>query len=532
MFCYREKIVYLLIVVPAGLFFCGCGESISGAGGPRTELGTTIGSLAEVFALESIPVEGYGLVGGLRGTGSRECPPYIRSYLKQYILAQMAEGHVDVDKLINGKDTAVVRIFGVMPAAVRRNAQFDAKVEAHAETQTTSLKGGWLYKAELKRRGSLGISTRVLATVEGPVFADTVNGAGGDLRTGYVLGGGMVRDEYKMTLALKEADYLVARAMSDVLNARFSDGTAKAVSPELVELRIPTDYVDQKQRFISIVEAVFVSADAEETDSRIDALVRELATSQDKHGSEVALEAIGNASVAKLAALLVSPDEDVRLRAGRCMLNLGGELGLDALLKIAMDKRSARRVEALEAITAGASRADVSSVAQRLLRDDDFAIRFAAYEQLRKIDDVSITQELVAGSFYLEQVTRAGEREVFVYRRGQPRIVFFGSPLYCRDNVFVQSGDGEITIDAPAGQGYVSLWRKVPDKPHVVKYKSSFELGEIVRVLCEEPRAKGGVQVQRGLNVSYAEAIGLLKQLCEKGAVAAQFHAGPLPEIE
>jgi hypothetical protein len=72
----------------------------------------------------------------------------------------------------------------------------------------------------------------------------------------------------------------------------------------------------------------------------------------------------------------------------------------------------------------------------------------------------------------------------------------------------------------------------VPDKPHVVKYESSFELGEIVRVLCEEPRAKGGVQVQRGLNVSYAEAMGLLKQLCEKGAVAAQFHAGPLPEIE
>ena len=42
------------------------------------ELGTTIGDLVEIFALDAIKVEGFGIVDGLKGTGSGECPPKIR----------------------------------------------------------------------------------------------------------------------------------------------------------------------------------------------------------------------------------------------------------------------------------------------------------------------------------------------------------------------------------------------------------------------------------------------------------------------
>ena len=35
-----------------------------------------------------------------------------------------------------------------------------------------------------------------------------------------------------------------------------------------------------------------------------------------------------------------------------------------------------------------------------------------------------------------------------------------------------------------------------------------------------------------GLEVSYSEAIALLKQMCEQGAIQADFRAGPLPKID
>ena len=81
------------------------------------ELGPTVGSVARVAQPEPLMVEGYGLVGGLAGTGSAACPPEIRTYLKQYILSQTTTGSLSPDDLINSRTTAVVRLQGATPAA-------------------------------------------------------------------------------------------------------------------------------------------------------------------------------------------------------------------------------------------------------------------------------------------------------------------------------------------------------------------------------------------------------------------------------
>jgi hypothetical protein len=517
-----------------GAFLAGCEEPRKVEPSPVLELGATIGSLTEAFELQPIPVEGYGVVGGLRGTGSGECPPEIREYLKQYILTQLPERRVDVERFINSRNTAVVRVYGVMPTAVKRNQQFDVKAEALAGTQTTSLEGGRLYGADLKRVGSFGMATRVLATVKGPVFVDTIGPGSSDKRAGYILGGGTVRDTYKVRLVLREPDFLVARRITNVLNTRFDSWTGKAVSPGVIELQVPGEYDEQKERFISVVRTIYVAETAELTEQRIDRLVGGLAGAGNKEEIEAALEAIGNRCIRKLTPLVDSGDEEVRLRAARIMLNLGSNAGFETLRKIAMNEGSGRRIEALEAITGGAKRTNAAAVSRMLLLDDDFAIRLAAYEQLRKLDDVSIRQDEVGGNFYLEQIMRARYKEVFVSRSGQPRIVLFDSPIYCRENVFVQSADGELTIDAPAGQNYVSVIRKLANKPGVppIQLKSSFELGDIIRALCEEPTVERGSRRRPGLNVAYAKAISILKQMCDQGAVEAQFRAGPLPKID
>ena len=532
----RIKAVCITVILITGLFVAGCGEPVQmGAEStelvPEIDLGTTIGSLAEVASPKSIPVEGYGLVGELSGTGSSECPPQIRAYLRQYILSQLPERKMDVEEFISSRNTSVVEVHGMMPAAVSKNQYFDVRVVSLPGTQTTSLEGGWLYGADLKMAGSFGITTKVLANAEGPVFIDTIGPSETSKKVGYVLAGGTVLDTYKVRLALQRPDYRIASIIRNRLNERFGDGTAEAVSPGQIELRVPAKYREQKQRFISIVRATYLVETPQITRERIRTFVRKLAASEDKEQSEIALEVIGNEILDKVAALLNSSDSEVRLRASRCMLNLGDDRGLNTLREIAMDKGSFYRVSALEAITAAASRNDSSSVSRRLLRDDDFDIRLAAYASLRKLDDIAVTQKLIARNFYLEQITQTKHKGIFVSRSGQPRIVLFGAPIYCRDNIFVQSSDGNITINAPSGQEDVTIIRKHPRRPNViVQLKSSFSVADIIQTLCEEPLKKGK-SGHRGLGVSYSDTIALLKDMCDKGAVQAEFRAGRLPRI-
>jgi len=418
-----------------------------------------------------------------------------------------------------------------MPAAVSKNQHFDVKVTVLPGTQTTSLAGGWLYGAELKAAGHFSRGMRVLAKAEGPVFIDTTLTSGTDKKSGYILGGGTVLDEYNIRLDLRQPNYITAALIRDRLNECFEPDTAKAVSSGRIELEVPAKYARQKERFISIVKATYLTQTREAVEERISAFIRKLAVSEDKDASEIALEAIGTGSLRKLAALLNSSNEQVRLRAARCMLNLGSDGGFDTLQQIALDSSSAYRLEALEAITAAATRNDAASVSRRLLRDEDFDVMLAAYEALRKLEDISIAQTLIARSFYLEQIIYSKHKAIYVSRSGQPRIVLFGAPIYCIENVFVQSADGNITINSPAGQKYVSIIRKHPTRPNVIlQLKSTFELGDIIQTLCEEPLKKTGRERQ-GLGVSYSDVIGLLKQMSDKGAVRAEFRAGALPKI-
>jgi hypothetical protein len=528
----KTKIIFLAGMVIIAFFTKGCNKPAPPQKPPPDiSLGSPIGVLTEVFSPGPIAIEGYGLVGGLNATGSPECPPEVRNYLEKYIKKQLPDRETDIDKLMSGNDTAVVLLQGLIPPMANQNEAFDIKVSALPGTQTTSIEDGWLYSSELKVAGSFGMAMKTLATAEGPVFIDTANPSGVNKKSGYILGGGRVMSEYMVNLALRQPDYRVASRIRNRLNERFGNETAKAVSESLIELKVPAKYKAQKERFISIVKAMYLDQSPDVTRERIMTFIGKLAAGEDKDEAEIALETIGNEAIDKLAALLNSSNEDVRFRAARCMLNLGNDKGLETLRRIAMDKNSSRRLEALAAITASAKRNDAAVVARKLLRDENIDVRLAAYESLMKLEDIVITEKLIGRSFYLEQIGQTEYKTIFASRSGRPRIALLGAPIYCHDNIFVESADGNITINAPAGQKYVSIIRKHPTRPEtIIQVRSSFELGDIIRRLCEEP-VKRTQENRSGLNVSYAEMIALLQQMCDKGIIKAEFRAGPLPKI-
>jgi hypothetical protein len=493
-------------------------------------LGDTVGTLAEVFASDAIPVRGYALVGGLNGTGSSECPAQIRTYLEKYLLQHLSGAKVNIDELIKSPDTAVVVVEGIIPPAASKNQRFDVRITALPGTQTTSLEGGWLYGSDLYEARQIGMSTKALATAEGPIYTDSVGPDPADNRTGYVLGGGEVLEDYKISLVLRRPDYLAAGQIRNRINGRFGYETAWALSPGNIELHVPTKYAAAKDRFIQLVRTTYLADTPELTEKRIITHIQKLAGSQNKNASEIALEAIGNAALSKLAVLLNSSDPEVRLRAARCMLNLGDQRGRESLWNIASDRTSAYRVEAIEAFVNAAARNDASPMLRGLLRDDDFPVRLAAYENLIRLNDATVSVKLIADSFYLDQITQAGKPAIFVSRRDQPRVALFGAPIYCRSNLFVETPDGAITINAPAGEQFATIIRKHPKHPDtIIRLKTSLDLADIIQTLCREPLTptdEGGP----GLGVCYSTLAGLLKQMADSGAVPAEFHVGPQPK--
>jgi len=532
-----RKAVFLTVLLPAVYIISGCGglkraATVTQDFAPPESLGETIGSLVRVIVPEPVPVEGFGLVIGLEDTGSAECPPEIRAYLRQYILKQLPpKSGLNVDEFINSADTAVVSVEGVIPAIASKNEYFDIRVAALPGTQTTSLAGGRLLRAELKMLGSFGVNTRILADAEGPVYVDRIDDGRINKRAGYILAGGKVLNEYKIVLVLNKPGFTTTNRIRNRINGRFGDGVAKGISSDRIDLFVPPQYKERKQRFISVVMAMYLTQEPKINDERIKFYVNGFSGSGDVYSCEVALEAIGNSCLDELDALLDSSDEKIRFHAARCMLYLGSDKGLAALRRIAQDKKSAYRIESLESIAIGAKRNDAILISRKLLRDDDFQVRLAAYEQLRKLDDIAVTQEFVGRSFYLEQVAQTGHRAIFVSRSGQPRIVIFGAPINCSGNIFVQSEDGNVIINAPAGQQYVNVIRQHPKRPSVIaQMRSSFDVSDIVRTLCNEPPDEEGKR-RGGLGVSYSDAAALLKKMCDIGAVKAEFHAGPLPKI-
>jgi hypothetical protein len=165
-----------------------------------------------------------------------------------------------------------------------------------------------------------------------------------------------------------------------------------------------------------------------------------------------------------------------------------------------------------------------------LLRDDNLTVRLIAYNKLVRLKDTTVSRRLIANSFYLDQIADVGKPAILISRRDQACIAIFGAPIYCRSNTFIETADGTITINVPAGEKYATIIRKHPKRTDtIIQLKSSLDIADIIETLCREPlapTAEGGP----GLGVPYSTLVGLLNKMVDSGAVGAEFYAGPFPK--
>jgi flagellar basal body P-ring protein FlgI len=530
-----KRCLYISVLSAVAVTMCGCGQKRARTEPPPVVLEGTIGSFAQLYEFGTIPVKGWGIVAGLAGTGSSECPPALREVLKKYILQQVSdEARLDAGGFIDSMDTAVVEINGVIPAVASKGEHFDLEVVAFSSTQTTSLGGGRLYPAELKEVSRLqrfDEYSKTLATAQGPIFINKLDaGPSGRVR-GHVLGGGTVADDVQISLMLLEPDYMVAGTVRNRLNGRFGPATASAVSAGEIRLMVPAKFKDRKDRFLAMVMSLYLSEDEQSQQQRIDMLVARLSRGEDVTSSQIALTTIGRAALDELAPLLEASEESVRFGAASCMLSIGDDRSLPVLRGIIKSSGSPYRIEAIRTIGTSAKRNDAIPILDSVLGEGDFDVRFAAYEQLRRLGDISVSQTLVAGDFFVDSVMCPGAKTIFVSRRGAARIVLFGAPIYCKDNIFIESPGRDIVINAGAGEKFISVMRKHPKRPRLLgPLRSSFKLADVIRTLGETMPADDKPLVRPGLEVGYWQITALLKQMVENGALEAQFRAGPMAQ--
>jgi hypothetical protein len=315
------------------------------------DLNTTVGNLAQMIQFNAVPVRGFGIVAGLNGTGSSECPPALRSELEKYIRQQLPNTKdLDPRRFLDSPNTAVVEINGVIPELADRGQSFDLLIVPFSRSQTTSLDGGSLYTAPLKERSTFiryDQYAKTFAAAQGQLFRNTLDEEKAD--QWYLLGGGVVRNETQISLALLKPNFTAANAIRNRLNERFGSGTAKAVSPAEIRIQIPSRYKNQKTRFLQIVQSLYLSDDPALQQKHMQTLIAQMSSPADREKAETGLEAIGKLSLDFLQPFLASKDPDLRFYAARCILNIGDEQALPVIEEFCKDPAGPFCIPALQA---------------------------------------------------------------------------------------------------------------------------------------------------------------------------------------
>jgi hypothetical protein len=161
---------------------------------------------------------------------------------------------------------------------------------------------------------------------------------------------------------------------------------------------------------------------------------------------------------------------------------------------------------------------------RRALSDSDPRIRIAAYEALLDRDDPFIVKRTVGkDSFHLDTVRSDGPQLIYVKRTRQRRIVLFADRISVRPPLFAAMPDHSLLVHADQDADAVTMTRRT--SPHggtSPAIQTGFGVEQLVTMMGGSPPTSDGEPV-RGLGVDYGSVVLILSQLCESGAIHAQF---------
>ena len=558
-------------LVAAGL--CGCDESTGFQWGTskskpdaaeesarqrnrqRTApLPRTIGSACFLEGTKAVQVQGYGLVVGLAGKGSKSCPAQVESMLRQAITKYqyrqskiMGEKPISAGALINSPDTAVVTVFGRISSGAVKGGTFDVAVRAMPNTGTISLEGGRLFTCELRRyvpSSDHMLRSKPMATASGQVFVNPFEKKRYRRsvllrRQGYILGGGVVVADRELALTLNQPSYSRARSIEQKINSVFSAPshdplwrTVKAISPSTIQLKIPPPYREKKEHFLSLIQNMYIRDDPAYINSQAGRLTEEILDPYcNAEAISYAWEAMGRVILPIIQPVYRSSNIRASFYAVRAGAMLGDSSAVTFLEQFAMDAKGSYRRKAIETLTLSG---DIlcRQVLRKVVRGDDLQVRVLAYEGLAKNNDAMIRREIIGeDNFILDRVLGTMRPLIYVTRRDEPKIVIFGE-AQIRPPVFYSHTDDSVIISAEAGDKELSLLRRTPSGNVSGRIPGPMDIPGLLRLLGGDADIVG--ENVTGLGLPYSHIVAIMHKLCQgQGqAIQARFKLQELIDLQ
>ncbi len=505
---------------------------------PQIMRGTIAGETI-VLGYQDIVVRGYGLVVGLKGTGSRTLNSQIRGYMlnemrKMGVGSAQDPNKISPEMMLSSPDTAVVIVEAVLPAGAVKGTQFDVRVLAEPSTGTTSLEGGRLYTTPL-RPGPLmatGRQPAPLAFARGPIFINpfsepSANSRDSILRTvGRILNGGIANKDLPIKLRLATPSHARAETIQNSINSNFPrepgqrDPTARGENDTVVRITVPPSWRNDSREFIEVLRHSTIRIDAVEQTATF---VQRTMLANPGSAGEAAWrwQAIGKRSLSIIQPLYDYPEEGPRLAALQAGAKLNDALTVKPLLEMASSSTTQKRLDTIGLLAEMGVNPTIEIGLRKLLDDEDVDVRLAAVDALIKRGDPFLQRVIVDNKFELYLVP-SEKPLIYVSQTGVPRITVFKKDLAISTplNVFMWSNRLMIKEDSRSGKLEV-YFRKIDDDrgdaklvdPSLDKFIPF--LGHTVTIEAPQP----------GLGLEYGEVVGALHEIWAQRFIPGDFKA-------
>ena len=490
---------------------------------PQTKL---VGSFAVPFGTNYIRVEGPVLITGLSGTGSDPSPGPQRAAL----LADMEAHNVaSPNQILASPNNSLAWARAYIPPGVHKGDPLDIEVRVPDQTETTSIRGGFMMETRLQEMAVLDQKVHnghVLAVAEGPVLVDPQahdsDNNVSQLR-GIVLGGGKVLKPRTLGLVLRASDKSVflSKQIGDALNRRFhtySKGTKQGVATPktdaFVELEVHPRYKYNLGRYLQVVRSVPLFETPQQQLARLELLERQLLDPVTSAQAALRLEAIGKEGIRILKKGLEAKDPEVRFYSAESLAYLD-ETCCVAELKQAAENEPAFRAYALTALCA-LNDIPAADALRELFDVQSAETRYGAFRALWAMNenDPQLRGEHLNDKFWLHVVPSAGPPMVHVTHSYRPEVVLFGEIQQFKLPITLEAGNSIIVKSQDDGQIRISRFRaNRADQRRTVENS----VAEVIRGIVD-------------IGGDYPDVVQALQEAKAHDALESRFEVDALPE--
>lgn len=519
----------------------------------------TIFEKVDLGNTEPYPISSYGLVVGLANSGDTTAPSAVREYMLKEMAKHgfgsrtMGTERESPEAVLRDRSVSIVQVVGMLPPGVRKGQSFDVYVSCLPGNQTTSLAGGKLFLADLRKDGAnprnpFG-AVNVFGEAKGFIFVNpayalnhdpVVRGpARASLRNGVILDGGYALFDRPLFLRLRQPQNSLSRYIEQRLTERFQDThVAQAEDEGVVQIYVPPFYLGDWEHFAKLALHVYLNNTPEFEAARAQQLVRE-ALKPDAALEDISYcwEGLGAHALPYLAPLIADKTikPDVAFAAARAAACIGDPTGAApaALMQMARTPDHPFQINAVQTLGGLPPTGSVNHMLRELLDSDKTPVRIEAYRILARNKDPIIESQVVTEQedhqkFVLDIVRTNGRPLIFATQTGIPRLAIIGAMPEIATPVMFSAMENRLTISSTNIGNALSIYYRAPAPqndtqyndvrtPDPVRMTSASDLAQVIKRL-------GGwltAEDDRPLNFTYSEVLAILQRLSDERMLVA-----------